>query len=235
MVRAPTGLTDTEVTAKAADDDASPRGRRLDATRDVALRRAALELLAEQGYDCMTIDALAARAHASKVTIYRRWAGKAELVVDALSSLKGVPDVPDTGSLRGDLEAMVRQATSRDSQFDAQLMAGLVTALARDDELRQVFRERLVDPRMGTLRQVFERAAARGEIPSDRNLDLLVRVFPALAVQHLLIFGETVDREFAARVIDDVLMPLATAPSAEPRAEPNSGGACSTTTLGVPR
>ena len=196
----------------ATGDDASPRGRPLDATRDVALRRAALELLAEHGYDCMTIDAVAARARASKVTIYRRWAGKAELVVDALSSLKGEPHVPDTGSLRSDLEAIVRQATSSDSQFDAQLMAGLVTALARDAELREVFRERLVDPRIGTLRRVFEQAAARGEIPAERNLDLLVLVFPALAVHHLLVFGATVDRQFAKHVIDDVLMPLATAP-----------------------
>ena len=179
----------------------------------MALRQAALELLAEQGYDCLTIDAVAARAHASKVTIYRRWSGKADLVVDALSSLKGAPDVPDTGSLRGDLQAIVRHATSRDSRFDAQLMAGLVTALARDAELRQVFRERLVDPRIATWRQVFERAVARGEIPEGRNLDQLVLVFPAMAVHHLLVFGETVDRQFATSVIDDVIVPLATAPA----------------------
>ena len=55
-----------------------------------ALRDAALELLAEIGYDRLTIDSVAARAHASKATIYRRWPGKAELVVDALTSLKGV-------------------------------------------------------------------------------------------------------------------------------------------------
>ena len=71
-----------------------------------ALRDAALELLAEIGYDRLSIDAVAARAKASKMTIYRRWSGKAELVVDALSSLRKPGEVPDTGSLRGDLEAM---------------------------------------------------------------------------------------------------------------------------------
>ena len=84
-------------------------GRPLDASRDVALRDAALDLLAEIGYDRLTIDSVAARAHASKTTIYRRWSGKAELIVDALNSLKGSHPVPDTGSLRGDLEAIARE------------------------------------------------------------------------------------------------------------------------------
>src|SRR6202451_3503036 len=102
-------------------------GRPLDATRDVALRDAALALLAEIGYDRLTIDSVAARAHASKATIYRRWPGKAELVVDALTSLKGAPLVPDTGTLRGDLEAIGQGSGSADNQFDAQLMMGLIT------------------------------------------------------------------------------------------------------------
>src|SRR5580700_5639700 len=101
-------------------------GRPLDASRDVALRDATLALLAEIGYDRLTIDAVAARAHSSKATIYRRWSGKAELVVDALHSLKGSPPTPDTGSLRGDLEAIAQGATSGDSRFDAQVMIGLI-------------------------------------------------------------------------------------------------------------
>ena len=79
---------------------ARPRGRGgryLDSSRDVVLREAALVLLAEVGYDRLTMDAVAARARAGKTTIYRRWPGKAELVVDALNSLKGVPKsrIPD--------------------------------------------------------------------------------------------------------------------------------------------
>ena len=78
-------------------------GRYLDSSRDLVLREAALALLAEVGYDRLTMDAVAARARAAKTTIYRRWRDKAELVVDSLNSLKGVPDIPDTGSLRDDL------------------------------------------------------------------------------------------------------------------------------------
>ena len=190
------------------------RGRPLDSSRDVALRDAALELLAEIGYDRLTIDAVAARAHASKGTIYRRWSDKAELVVDALSCLKDSSPVPDTGSLRGDLDAIAQGAASTDRQFDAQLIMGLITALTRDAELRQAFRERLMDPGTADLNQVFERAAARGEVPGDRNLDLVVSVFPALMLYHLLTIGELPDADFAERVMGDVILPLATAPTA---------------------
>jgi AcrR family transcriptional regulator len=169
--------------------------------------------LAEIGYDRLTIDSVAARAHSSKTTIYRRWSGKAELVVDALNCLKGSPPVPDTGSLRGDLDAIAHSSSSTDNRFDTQLMIGLITALARDAELRQVFRDRLVHPRTAGLREVFERAVARGEIAEDRNLDLLGALFPALAIHHLLTSGEIPEAHFAERVMNDVILPLATAPT----------------------
>src|ERR1700677_2004443 len=121
-----------------AREIAAHRGRQLDATRDAALREAALELLAEIGYDRLSIDAVAARARASKMTIYRRWSGKAELVVDALRCLKKPRPMPDTGSLRGDLTAMAGSSESPDARFDAKLVLGMVSALARNPELRQV-------------------------------------------------------------------------------------------------
>jgi len=197
-------------TGKARDTD-HHGGRPLDATRDVALRDAALELLAEIGYDRLTIDSVAARAHSSKTTIYRRWSGKAELIVDALNCLRGSPPVPDTGTLRGDLEEIAHLGT--DDRFDAQLMIGLITALARDAELRQVFRERFIDAKMAILKQVFERGVARGEVPEDRNLDLLVSLLPALVIHHLLSVGEVADTRFTEQVVNDVILPLATAPT----------------------
>jgi hypothetical protein len=125
--------------------------------------------------------------------------------------------VPDTGSLRGDLEAIALSSTSTDNRFDAQLMIGLITALARDAELRLVFRERLIDPHKARLKVVFERGVGRGEIPADRNLDLLVSLFPALAIQHLLTFGEFPEANFVEQVINDVILPLATAPPSVPK------------------
>jgi AcrR family transcriptional regulator len=188
-------------------------GRPRDASRDVALRAAALELLAEIGYDRLTIDSVAARAHASKTTIYRRWSGKAELIVDALNCLKESLPVPDTGSLRGDLEAIAHVSAATDNRFDAQLMIGLITALARDAELRRVVRARLIDPGHSDLKQVFARAVARGEISDGRDIDLLVSLYPALMIHHLLTSGEIPEAHFAERVMRDVILPLASASS----------------------
>jgi AcrR family transcriptional regulator len=200
-----------------AQEAAAHRGRQLDPNRDAALRDAALELLAEIGYDRLTIDAVAARARASKMTIYRRWSGKAGLVVAALSCIKKPREIPDTGSLRGDLEALVSNSDSPDVRFDAKLVLGVVSALARNPELRQVIREQFIGRGHVRFRQVFERAIARGEIPQGRNLDLLVSIFPAMAVHHLLIFGELPDASFTAQVMDELILPLAAAPLSPPR------------------
>ena len=196
---------------------ARPRGRGgryLDSSRDVVLREAALVLLAEVGYDRLTMDAVAARARAGKTTIYRRWQGKAELVVDALNSLKGVPEVPDTGSLRQDLRALAESITSAEGQFGAQMTIGMVNAIAHDAGLRRVFGEKFIAPRMAGFRTVFERAVARGEMPVGHDLDLLARLFPALGLQQLVMSGELPGTRFARQIMDEVVYPLATAPAA---------------------
>jgi AcrR family transcriptional regulator len=190
------------------------------------LREAALARLAEVGYDRLTMDAVAARARAGKTTIYRRWPGKAELVVDSLNSLKGVPEIPDTGSLRQDLRALAESITSAEGQFGAQVAIGMASALARDGELRRVFGEKFIAPRMAGFLTVFERAVARGEMPSGHDLDLLARLFPALALQQLVMSGELPDTRFAGQIMDEVVYPLATAPAAGtgPAPDPTVGG-----------
>jgi AcrR family transcriptional regulator len=180
----------------------------------VALREAALVVLAEVGYDRLTMDAVAARARAGKTTIYRRWQGKAELIVDALNSLKGVPDIPDTGSLRQDLRALAESITTAEGQFGAQMTIGMVNAIAHDAGLRRVFGEKFIAPRMAGFRTVLERAVARGEMPAGHDLDLLARLFPALGLQQLVMSGELPGTRFARQIMDEVVYPLATAPAA---------------------
>src|ERR1700754_3630619 len=83
---------------------AAGRSRRLDEEREQAILRAAYELLGETGYQGLRLDAVAARAQASKATLYRHWPNKAELVADAIRACKAAGMcVPDTGSLRSDL------------------------------------------------------------------------------------------------------------------------------------
>src|SRR5215831_19881143 len=184
-------------------------GRSLDSSRDLALRESALALLAEVGYDRLTMDAVAARAQAGKTTIYRRWQSKAELIVDALNNLKGEHNIPDTGSLRRDLHALAADITNAQNPVGT-LTVGMVNALVHDAELRRVFQEKFIAPRMAAFRIVFERAVARGEMPAGHDLDLLARLFPALGLQHLVMSGGLPDTPLALHFMDEVVYPVAT-------------------------
>ena len=186
----------------------------MDPARDAAILAAALEGLTERGYDRLTMDDIAARAHAGKDTLYRRWASKAELVVDAMAAHRAAvapAEVPDTGSLAGDFHAMI-STVPRFSDSGLRIFAGLVTAASRDPELATAVDAQLLSMPRRALRQVLERAADRGEIPDGRNLDLAPDVVIGLNLLHI-ITGHPVDRTFMHRVLYEVLLPLVTAPT----------------------
>src|SRR3546814_344731 len=138
------------------EDDAAPvprLGRKRDHTRDADILEAALEVLAETGYEGMTIDQVATRARAGKATLYRRWSSKAELVIDAVACMKkGNFDpsaLPDTGTLRGDLVGMIKEPSIQDGERKMQIMAGIVSMVSRSPELADAAQEALVAPRRG--------------------------------------------------------------------------------------
>jgi AcrR family transcriptional regulator len=185
---------------------------RIEGTREREIFTATLDLLAETGYDRLTLDAVAARARASKATLYRRWAGKAELVCDAVRGLESAcPELPDTGSLRGDLLAMAKGKGLLDPER-ADVFCGLATAMYRDADLGDLVRGQFVDPRQNRLRALLERAQIRGEIRADADLELLGQLVPALVLFQLSF--ETPSQlapDFVVRVIDEILIPAATA------------------------
>ncbi len=189
-------------------------GRTLDATRDAEIKRATLELLSEEGYDRVTIDAIAARAKAGKATIYRRWGSKAELVVEALNDLKAsLGSLPDTGSLAGDLHAFYgRAAASPDSPF--RLVCGLAPAVVRDAELARAFHEGFVAARTAEVDELIERARRRGEVPVGRDFTLWKGLFPALVLHRMMFVGVEPDAAYVRAIVDQVLLPLALAPAA---------------------
>ncbi|MFC8719899.1 TetR/AcrR family transcriptional regulator [Kitasatospora sp. NPDC057198] len=192
--------------------DRRTAGRRRDPARDDELCRAALELLAEIGYERLSIDLVAARAHAGKGAVYRRWAGKAELVVEAVSRLKGPLVEPDTGSLRGDLEEIARAFGTGSSAFQTKVMVGLASAVVQDAGLREVFNEHFGKSRRQVFETVLRRAVERGEVSPQRDTALLSGLLPALVLQRVVFTGTPPDAAFAHRVVHEVLLPLATAP-----------------------
>ena len=192
----------------------APRpGRRRNHARDPEILQAALDVLAETGYDGMTIDLVAARARAGKATLYRRWPSKPDLVLDAVACMKSndidLAALPDTGTLRGDLIAMIKPPTIRDGERKMKVMAGIVSMLARNPELAETARLALVEPRAAANRILFQRAIDRGEIPADVDMDLLCTIGPSMVAYRVLMLRTPVDREFLIRNIDSVILPAA--------------------------
>jgi AcrR family transcriptional regulator len=177
--------------------------------RDAAICDATLALLLEVGYDRMSMDAVAARAHASKATIYRRWPGKQELVLDAVRARGvGLTVAEDTGSLRGDLVATYRSAIHGSAADDADLIAGVLRAMRTTPELADCVRSQVIESKCDVSRVIVARAIARGELPAETDPLILHEVASALWFHRVLVVGGPVDDGFIAHVVDDVLMPL---------------------------
>jgi AcrR family transcriptional regulator len=186
---------------------AGPGGR--GAARETAILQVTLELLAESGYDQLTIDAVAARTRCSKATIYRRWPGKAALVITAVRRHAGqsVTAVPDTGSLRSDLLAALQAMRSSLSGQDAAIILGLLVAMHRDPELADVVRQQVVLAKREVFDAVIARAAARGDVSSAADSALLAEISSAVLFSRLLVTGEPLDDAFTQHLVDAVLLP----------------------------
>jgi hypothetical protein len=119
--------------------------------------------------------------------------------------------IADTGSLLGDIEAVIDAVPDFDEAAWRQVgvFYGLVTAAGRDSELRQAIATHVFGRPRRVLAEVFERAIARGEIPSDRDLELIADVVLGLSFMRMST-GRVPDREYLARVFRTVVYPLLT-------------------------
>jgi AcrR family transcriptional regulator len=193
-------------------------GRPRDDAREAAILTATLDVLGEVGYDRLTIDAVATKAKASKATVYRRWPGKAELVVDAMQTINPIKTAvegaapechwPDTGSLRGDLIAGCQNFVDRLNSDEGKLMLAVMTAQARDAELATAMRAATYDDKRRSCRILADRAIARGELTSTAGADTFVEVLPAIMFNRLIFSGEPFDEVFITHVVDDIALPL---------------------------
>jgi AcrR family transcriptional regulator len=152
------------------------RGRPRDPLVDVAIRSATLELLAEAGYARLTMDQVAARARASKSSLYLRWPNKVALVADALQHrARAVPEIPDTGSLPGDMRVFLGELLRSRSEA-SQALAAVSGEIATNPELRKAWHKGLAGMLTGCLRVFVDRAVARGELPADSDVELLAEL-----------------------------------------------------------
>lgn len=193
----------------AATDSAHARPR-IEGERELEILDATLEVLGDVGYDRLTMDAVATRAKASKATLYRRWNGKVSLVIDALLSVKTTPSQPDTGSLRGDLiESFCGMGGLTDPRSVA-TFASIVTAISRDQDFADAFREQVIGPKAQVSREIFERARERGEIADSVDIELLAPALAGIVLHRVYVMGPQPDADLITRVIDQIILPAAT-------------------------
>ena len=140
-------------------------GRPRDRGIDDAVLRVTVELLAESSYADLSVDAIAARAGTSKPAIYRRWRGKAHLVHEAVFPRTATTELPDTGSLEGDVREMLRRTlTVLSTPAALAALPGLVGEMASDPTLHTALLERFGDVLVGALTDYVDAAARRGDL-----------------------------------------------------------------------
>jgi AcrR family transcriptional regulator len=189
---------------------------RLDRSLDAAILDAALAGVAEQGYDRLSMDDIASRAGVGKAAIYRRWPSKAVVVADAIADWRrrlGPVEPPNTGSLRGDIDALVAAVPElNDSQLSTiQVIVGVATAAMHNPVLAAALDDLVLSTPRHLVRAVLDQAVARNEIPADRDLSLIPDVALGLNVLRL-ISGRPIDRVYVRRVLEGVILQLSGAP-----------------------
>ena len=184
-------------------------GRKRDRSRDAPILDATLAVLAEAGYEGMTIDMVAARAGAARATVYRRWATKADLVLAAAARLSetdvGLDHLPDTGSFRGDVIALFVPDTPGDQQMRLQALIGLLMVARTDKRLADAATRAGIGPWIEANRVLMQRAVDRGEFPPG-DVETLAQVIPMMCISRA-VQQEPITREFSLALLDGVIIP----------------------------
>ena len=174
--------------AGAEEAPAPGRGRPRSQEAHRAILEAVVELLGEHGLKGLTIEAVAARAGVGKTTIYRRWDNKNELVVEAMGQLRPPAGaLPDTGSLLGDINAMVAIQRQRlEASQLPRIIPRVLGEASEDPELHAAIVARAVLPIREMLTQIVRQAIDRGELRDDLDVEAMVDILHSLPVYKLL-------------------------------------------------
>jgi AcrR family transcriptional regulator len=170
-----------------------------------------LDLLAERDYARVTLDEVAARTGKAKTTLYRRWATKEDLVLAAIRAAGQPPEVgrlPDLGSLRADLLAVIDSSWLGGPGRRLAIFASLASATRISEKLAAVVRSEVTEPYVEVYRRLLRRAIDRGEISASfsASIPVLAEVIPAMSTHRLNTIGGSIDRSFFVSVVDDVVL-----------------------------
>lgn len=154
--------------------------------------QATLALLAEVGFDALSIEAIAARAGVGKTTIYRRYAGKAELVADAIETLRQEIIIPDTGNWWSDIDALIENAAEISlNPLGKQAVAMIISSTLSNQEFAQIYWKKYLQSRRQAFAIVLERAKSRGETSADLEAGLVFDMMSGIMLYSLIFPPET--------------------------------------------
>ncbi|AGZ38765.1 TetR/AcrR family transcriptional regulator [Actinoplanes friuliensis] len=178
--------------------------------REEAILAAAVELVAEIGYDRVSMDAIAARARASKATIYRKWPGKAPLIAEAVRRTAEAvpPQATNTGTVRGDLLASVAAITRALTGHTGPSIIGLTQALREDRTLRDLVRAQIADRSIAQGALIAGSAAGRGEQVDAARVARVLDLAVAQLFLTTLLGGAPPTTADQSALVDEVLLPL---------------------------
>ena len=181
-------------------------GRPIDRRADRAIVAATLELMAERGVRDLRVDDVAERAGVGKATIYRRHRSKNALITEAVATLVSEIEIPDTGSTRADLLALMVQATDLYSgSLASGLMPSLIEEARRNPQLASTIRDEFLTGRRAALSAVLERGVRRGDLRRDLDVDLALDVLGGAIFYRLLVTGGPIDRRLAEGIVELIL------------------------------
>lgn len=178
--------------------------------RESELLAVTLQLLQQNGFEGLTVDDVAATAHASKATVYRRWPTKAELVLAAV--MHGVSQAavaPDTGSLRGDL-IEVGDKLAKQARDHAATMRAVLMEASRNPALNDVMQNQIFTQRKKLINHVLGQAVERGEIRAEAINDDLWDLLPGYLVFRAVIQNRPATSRTVRALVDDVIIPSLT-------------------------
>ncbi|WP_198667278.1 TetR/AcrR family transcriptional regulator [Glycomyces dulcitolivorans] len=182
--------------------------RRRGEALELAILEAVWAEFSELGYLGLTMEGVAKRAGTSKPVLYRRWSTKVEMLIACIANrIPQAESVPDTGSLRGDMVALLTVARERMSVIGQTAMLGMLTEVSKDPEAREVLLGGLANELVNMVYQViYRRSIERGELTEEQLTPRLLRLPTDLARNEFLLFG-TISDEAVTSIVDEVILP----------------------------
>jgi AcrR family transcriptional regulator len=185
--------------------------RRRGEALNAAIFQATLDELAEVGYAKLTMERVAERARTGKASLYRRWPSRMELVMDAVyHALPDPTSPPDTGSLRGDLLALLRRNAELLAGPAGEALRGLLSDVLRDPTRTAELRRHSQGAGRRAMQEIARRAVERGEIDRSAITPRCLDVGQAMLRQHFLFNGVPVPDSVIVEIVDEVIVPLFT-------------------------